>query len=217
MKNLLLKSLINKHAVISFDIFDTLIERMVEKPSDIFLIVGRIVLGEGQEEEFCIDRKRAEFDARAEARSGEATLETIYEKIPQKYITIKEKLKITEIEVELKYCKPKMSLLSYFHYALKLDKPIYLISDMYLSSDIIEQMLQKCGIRGYQKIYVSNEYEKNKISGQLFTQVIEDNEIKKKEMFHIGDSIKADFIGARRVGISSFLIRRKNRIGRLLR
>ena len=42
-------------------------------------------------------------------------------------------------------------------------------------------------------------------------------DIDKKNIIHIGDSIKADYIGARKAGISSILIGRKNRIGRLIR
>lgn len=42
MKNYLLQALISKYQYISFDIFDTLIERKVKAPSDIFAIVGKI-------------------------------------------------------------------------------------------------------------------------------------------------------------------------------
>lgn len=40
--------------------------------------------------------------------------------------------------------------------------------------------------------------------------------IKQSEIVHIGDSVKADFLGARKVGIKSILIRRKNRLKRLI-
>ena len=73
------------------------------------------------------------------------------------------------------------------------EKHILIISDMYLPSEVIQKMLKACNILDYEKIYVSNEYGVNKISGILFKKVIQDKKINAYEMIHIGDSIKADF------------------------
>ena len=77
-------------------------------------------------------------------------------------------------------------------------------------------MLEHCNITNYDSLYVSNEYGVNKISGKLFKIVLNQKGIKQSEIVHIGDSVKADFLGARKVGIKSILIRRKNRLKRLI-
>ena len=64
---------------ISFDIFDTLIERSVSKPTNIFEIVGEKVLGKEHRREFLENRIRAEKKARE--KSCEITLDQIYEEI----------------------------------------------------------------------------------------------------------------------------------------
>ena len=48
---------------------------------------------------------------------------------------------------------------------------------MYLPSEVIQKMLKACNILDYEKIYVSNEYGVNKISGILFKKVIQDKKI----------------------------------------
>lgn len=208
---------IQKYKAVSFDIFDTLVERNVDSPEDIFKKVGKMVFGENKADQFCNQRKRAEIEARKRQNSGEVTLNQIYNELCSKYDndTI-DLLRSTEIEMEIQSCYKKGSTKKIYEMCLKLKKDIFLISDMYLPYDVIERILEKCNINGYCKIYISNIYGKNKISGELFDIVLHENSIKPSEIIHIGDSIRADFIGARKVKIKSFLIGRKNRIGRLI-
>lgn len=217
MKNLFLKHLVNKYQVISFDVFDTLIERKVRLPSDIFRITGEQVLGTNYAKSFTKDRIDAESMARKLTDNGEVNLDEIYSLLQDKY---KEKaiiLKKAEIKNEIELCTPKEKIIQYFNYAISRSKEIYIISDMYLPTSIIETMLRKCGVFGYKKIYVSNEYRVNKITGKLFDCVIRENEINSDQMLHIGDSIKADYLGAKKTRIHSVLIGRKHRIRRLIK
>ena len=214
--NWLLKKLIKRYKVISFDIFDTLIERNVDNPSDIFSLTGEKILGKDKAKRFCEDRIKAEKNAREFNCTLEVTIDEIYEQLDKNYLQFVEKLKQSEIELELEKCHAKKNMVSVFSYAVSLGKPIYLISDMYLPKTVIEHILNKCGIDGYSKLYVSNEYGKNKLTGMLFQMVISENKLEKKNVLHIGDSVKEDFIGAHKAGINSFLISRKNRLGRLL-
>ena len=66
------------------------------------------------------------------------------------------------------------------------------------------------------QLYVSNTYGENKLSGKLFQIACKDWQIDLKSMIHIGDSIKADMIGAHKAGIHVWLVGRKNRIERLI-
>lgn len=212
----LIKHLIKKHDVISFDIFDTLIERTVINPSDIFLIVGNQILGESEADGFLTARQQAEREARKHALNAEVTLDDIYECLSEPYFGKRESLKLTEIQTEIDCCIKKESMADVFQFALDLGKSVFLVSDMYLSSDIIGQMIGKCGIAGYNKCYVSCEEHCNKINGELFRAVLNENGIESSSMLHIGDSLKADFLGAHKAGIESMLITRKNRLKRFL-
>ena len=208
---------INKYDVVSFDIFDTLIEREVDKPIDIFYLTGCKFFDENGAKLFQSARIRAERLAREKSDSGEVTLEDIY-----KYIDGYDQIQINnfmnmEQEIELNSCYSKVKINPIYRWAIDNGKKVILISDMYLSKKQITIMFSKCGIDQYSNLYVSNNHSKNKLTGELFDVAINELEIDKKNMIHIGDSIKADYIGARKAGVSSILIGRKNRIGRLIR
>jgi len=213
--NILLKTMINRHHVICFDIFDTLIERTVDKPSDIFCLVGAQILGREYKDEFCEARVLAEKRAREKTKSGEVTLDEVYMCLPEQYKKSDEYLKTAEIEAELNHCVIKKNMVGTYNYCVTSNKIVFLVSDMYLPKPVVSQIVQNCGITGFKEIYVSNVYGCNKISGKLFEIVASENSLPKAEILHIGDSVKADFIGARKAGIQSYLIRRKNRFRRL--
>ena len=213
MTNRLLRKL-KKYKVVSFDVFDTLIERTVKLPSDIFALVGANVLG--ADNGFVQNRIQAEKEARDRSVSGEVTLEDIYAGLRTEYGELADRLMNEEIELEIKSCTPKTSMTEIYKTATDSCEKVFIISDMYLPSTVIEKMLEKCGINSYLKIYVSNEYDCNKISGRLFERVILDNGINRSDMLHVGDSIKADYLGARKAKISSYLIGRKHRLLRLI-
>lgn len=212
-----LKYLINKKEYISFDIFDTLIEREVSDPTEIFYVVGKKVLGNQEAVHFYNVRISAERDARKTKKNGEVTLQDIYEKVSDSYPQEYKDLMREEIFWELQLCHPKLSIQPIWNYALHLGKRIYLISDMYLSRKEISDMLKKCKIVGFEDIYVSNEHSCNKITGELFKKVINEKQIDSKKMLHIGDSIKADYFGAHKVGVQAVLISRKGRVRNILR
>lgn len=217
MNKLISKYILRHYQYISFDVFDTLIERKVNKPSDIFAIVGKNILGEEKSEEFRELRKRAESSVREAKQHTEINLEEIYEELSKVYDWgMIKRLKNEEIRLEINLCYAKKEIIDFYNACIKSDKQILIISDMYLPAEVIKKMLEHCNIVNYETLYVSNEYGVNKISGKLFKIVLNRRGIKHSEMVHIGDSVKADFLGARKVGIKSILIRRKNRLKRLI-
>lgn len=216
MMNRFLKWQIDRHMTVCFDIFDTLIERTVDNPSDIFLLAGKKVLGDGDVTRFALARSLAEKNARSKSLTGEVSLNDIYEQLPCAYQDKKIDLKNAELQAEIENCIAKKSMQDIYYYALKKNKKIYLISDMYLSSEVIVKILSQCRITGFEKLYVSNECGCNKVTGELFKHVMARNALDRSRTLHIGDSIKADFIGAYKSGITPFLITRKGRIDRYI-
>lgn len=207
--------IIKKYDVISFDVFDTLIKRETKNPSDVFLLVGNKVLGPDKGKIFKEDRIKAELNARKLNECFECNLENVYDMLPSVYDNYKEELKNEEIRIEIQACHPKKKMVGFLNECLNNNKRVVIISDMYLSSAIIAKMLKRCGINNYEKLYVSNEYNTNKICGGLFQKAIKDLDIERKTMIHIGDSYTADVKGARKVGIDSKLVIGKSMINRI--
>lgn len=85
-----------------------------------------------------------------------------------------------------------------YNYAISKNKGIYIISDMYLPEKFILKMLNINGYRGFKQLYVSNVYAADKRSGKLFKKVMEDQGFSENEIIHVGDSVKADILGAKK-------------------
>ena len=212
----MIEKLINNYEYVSFDVFDTLIERKCLTPEQIFINTGRKVLGNRKKIKFLKLRKQAEEDAYNEL-GVRATLDDIYSNITAFSDKTIDDLKNEEIHQELENCYPKEIIDNIYKYAIKRKKKIIIISDMYLSENIISQMVKKCGYDKYEKLYVSNEYGVDKRSGKLFDLVLKKENITSNDIIHIGDSLKADILGARRNNIKSIFIPRKKMISRYLK
>lgn len=194
---------IDCYDVISFDIFDTLLSRDVEEPTCIFALAASSIFDEQNAKEFRKNRHDAEIKARAKRADKEVVLSEIYDELEPLYESVTADLLQAEINCEILHCFPVKKYTDLLNEFVKKKKKVFLISDMYLPLSVIIQMLDRCGISGYEKIYISGEYRCNKVSGQLFEKVIMDNHIERKRMLHIGDSFKADVKGAHKAGIKS--------------
>ena len=215
---------IDKYEYISFDIFDTLIKRKCGDAEFLFDIVAASYNekhnGRLDTVSFRKARILAEVKARQEAvidGHQEITLEQIYENIVCISENIeKKKLLQIEIEKELDLTQPNPQIIDIYQYCIKQGKRIALISDMYLNEDVVRSILYKSGIDGYQSLYLSSSYDKQKITGDLFDMYLQEGD-KTKNRLHIGDSIKADYLAAKRKGIHAIHIPRNPRRTRFYR
>ena len=208
--------------VISFDIFDTLIFRPFEKPTDLFHMVGA-ELGY-----LDFARLRAEAEARArkrnyqEAKTYEVTLEKIWDVIEEDVGIPKDTGMPVEIAAELNDCFGNPYMLEVFEELRKgmqekasgtggsaseaeaPDAPVIICtSDMYLPSDVLRKMLKKAGFAGISKIYVSCEQGAGKSDGSLYEKVrreLEEGSKRSLIFVHMGDNRVADLEKARAAG-----------------
>lgn len=189
-----LEKKICKYEIISFDIFDTLVSRCVQEPKDIFTIVENIY-NNLYKKNVTFARERIDAEKRARDKHiREVSLEQIYAEL---CIQDKEIFKMLEIEVELAYCVPNPIGKCLFEKAIKNKKQVIIISDMYLPKVIIEKILDKCKIKGYSSIYISCECGMTKASGEIYEYVLKDLNAKSKDIIHIGDNCKSDWINAK--------------------
>ncbi len=188
---------IDSHKIISFDIFDTLLIRPYVKPTDLFLHLEELERTSG----FAINRIEAEKNARKKHHDQEdITLEQIYNEIATKYQSLQQ----NELDLEKQVLRTNPDMKEIYEYALSKKKKIIVISDMYLSSEFLKQILHKNGYTKIENVYVSNECGSTKATGKLYQYVMNKLGEKSQNIFHIGDNIYSDIAKAKENGISSY-------------
>lgn len=204
---------ISKKEYVSFDIFDTLIKRDVKKPTDVFSIIEHNY-------KICDFYKRR-IEAEKIARKGkvDTTIDEIYDIYNELYlnnIDEAEKIKKIEKQVEYELCVQNKLLKKVYDFCIENNKKVYLISDMYLSSEILKEILEKNGYSKYEKLYVSCEYDRTKANGELYKYVIKELGIHTNKLIHIGNDIKTDYIMALKNNISTVKVKTKTYTGNSL-
>lgn len=195
-----LKDEIDNHDVISFDIFDTLLMRKLLFPRDVFKIVSR--RNKQLPFDFVSERISSEQDLLTD---GNPNIKQIYNRLSERNNDYDTKhLMSEEIKAEEEILITRKIVVDLFKYAVESSKDVYIVSDMYLSKDILEKILSERGITGYKDILVSCEYGKSKCSG-LFD--ILKTKINSKKCIHIGDNDEADGFYAKQAGFDYFLIK----------
>ncbi|MCR5846598.1 MAG: HAD hydrolase-like protein [Lachnospiraceae bacterium] len=195
---------------VSFDVFDTLIFRPLSQPTDLFYFIGK----ELGIMDFKNIRTWAEADARFKCyllnKHYEIGLPEIWENLSEDQGTDAKNGMLVEETVEKNLCYANPFMLKVWNELKKQGTKIVVVSDMYLPERIVREILEKNGFTGAEKIYVSNEYSKNKYEGKLFKYVANDlygNSSKNKDnnsnnikILHIGDNPKSDNESAKKAG-----------------
>ena len=165
----------------SLDVFDTALFRTVYLPTDIFKLIEQEVGNNFYE-------KRLEAENKARERNFYYNIYDIYKFLPE--FNVK-----TEIQAEISNCKANPKILKVYN-----ENPsnFVFISDMYLPSKIIEEMLKKVGYVN-PKVFVSCEMKGLKGDGALFKKVQE--VLGHKIQKHYGDNYGVDIEGAKKAGI----------------
>jgi HAD superfamily hydrolase (TIGR01549 family) len=199
-------------ALISFDIFDTLIDRKVEQPAHIFQLMEPSVLKitEGRLPNFKQIRSNAERKVRELAQEldgrDEITLYEIYDSIRNSYgLTEDQSRCICQLEVEEEFkslgCRESGRRL--YDLAVNSGARIILISDMYLPKDIIQKVLRNAGYPDI-PLYLSSETGCRKHDGALFDVVTEAEGVGVNRWLHIGDNPHGDIAVPHKKGIKCF-------------
>lgn len=169
--------------LVSLDVFDTAIFRKVFKPTDILNLVEENV-GHNFKEE------RIKAQDKVRRKNIHYTIMDIYNYLPFQ-MSPKE-----EIKTEILNCEPNPYILDLYN---KKEADYIFISDMYLPSSVIAEMLEMCGYEN-PKVFVSCEHKAGKGDGKLFLKVEEI--LGKKIEKHIGDNYHCDIKGAQKAGIT---------------
>ena len=201
---------IDNHKVISFDIFDTLLMRRILLPEDVFEVVELKLENRGIKIPF----KNLRLQAERELCGIEPNIDEIYYRF--EYLLkdngldcICDKLdyiKRVEINTDRLLLTTRKVVVDAFRYAVKSGKDVYLLTDMYYSSDLLSEILSSKGIVGYKKVFVSNEINCTKESGEAYSVLFNkiNNDFNKNDILHIGDNRRADVDMAQKNGFDVF-------------
>lgn len=207
----LLKSKIDRAKVVSFDIFDTLLFRKTNTPETIFDLVGRHFGIHGFRKLRMDEQNEASRRAYAAFGYPHADMDQIYEvlsehtEIPVDW----NEVKAYEIQMERDALVANTELLEFFRYAKDAGKRVIIVSDMYLTADILGEILTERGFVGFDRLYCSADEHKAKFNRDLFEHVVQQEGIAYGDMLHIGDKARDDgeFPGA--YGIDTFVYDRE--------
>lgn len=192
----------------SFDILDTCLCRTCGEPYAVFDLLARDVLGDNitvpQLADFRYIRTKGETLARKKSHAEDVTIEQIYKECDFSGLTDMPNDKIVqrEILIEKKVLRPIYNTLQKVKKIHSQNKFIVYISDMYLPSTVFIGVLKEFGFwKEGDKIFVSCEIGKSKVTGNLFRYVSKELNISFLRWTHYGDNRHSDVNVPRRLGI----------------
>ena len=195
---------LSKYDVISFDVFDTLVFRPFDLPTDLFYFLDE-PMGILDFHRIRIEMERkARIDRFKVKGNYEINLQDIWQKIEKEVGSNSVDGRKIEQDLEFRFCYANPFMLSVFQELQKLGKRIIITTDMYLPGDFIRQLLEHCGYIGFDRLYVSNAYEKSKAEGNLY-DVIRQDLGKSLNIIHVGDNEHSDVHMAKKHGMDALL------------
>ena len=188
--------------VVSFDMFDTLVVRPFFKPLDMFILMDKEFINITKCNPVVkFSKIRVETEKELRTKNIEVTLTQIYDYISEFYSIDKKKIyKLKELEEKLEYqfCTTRNTGYQLYSLANFVKKRIILTSDIYLSREVIEKILDNNNYK-FDHIYLSSELMKTKSNGNLYEHIITAE--KTDDIIHIGDNKYSDIEVAKRHNI----------------
>jgi predicted HAD superfamily hydrolase len=203
--------------VVSFDIFDTAIWRLVARPTDVFEYCQadvRNLVGDSTFP-FAEVRVNAERIARQQIVTRDVqdiTLDQIYDvlaRITRFDRTVIENIRNLELEAEAKLCYANPRILQAYNRCRMSGIKTVFVSDTYFSSQFLQELLKTKGF-GEVKVYASGEVKKTKHYGSLFTHIVKDLKCTRRRTLHIGDNLHSDYHKPKEKRIQGILLNEKS-------
>jgi FMN phosphatase YigB (HAD superfamily) len=197
--------------VVSFDVFDTVIARRCGAPETIFRIVGerlrerRILAFNAADFEHA--RIGAERRLRRSRGAREITLKEIYVEMNCLWLfpdAMVEEMIASELEAERENLFAIPGAQTMVQTARGAGRRIVFVSDMYLPETFLRSVLTELELLAKgDGLYVSSSWGKSKAHGELYGIVLDRERVGPREMVHIGDSFRVDYLKAKQAGIRS--------------
>jgi predicted HAD superfamily hydrolase len=206
-------------AVLSFDIFDTILWRRVPRPADVFGIIGARLRASGLAPEWVTDAtfRRMRIEAEKKSRNGREALGTevslfdIWRAMPSHVFDperLDEYVK-AEMEVEREFTVIDLDVAEVIKSALKHDVQVIFVSDTYFTEEHLNYLLDRPELGSLQdvRVFRSHQHGLDKANG-LFEVVLKELGKEPEQIVHIGDNEIADYEVPGEMGVRTVLFRR---------
>lgn len=200
----------------SFNIINTCFTRACGFSHNLFDILAYKVLGENSDTSIRTDftwiRINGEKKARSLSRKEEITLKDIYDCCSFEGLTTLSNQEIAQLEIETEKDQlvPVHTIKQQIETLHQKNQAVFYISDMYLPSDFLLQLLIENGFwKEGDKLYVSSKYGITKHSGQLYKYIAQKNKLSFKQWEHYGDNKNSDYRIPKKLGINAKFIQHK--------
>ena len=202
----------NKIKYVSFDVFDTLLKRLVP-PEQLYKIIEKELLDDGYDCAKDFAQKRMLAEQTLKEKKNIYSISDIYNESYFAALTLEEKKEFINYEIKsetqnLVPCYKGRQLYEKY----KTDYAIICISDMYISSQYLKRILIQNGYTEITHVIVSCDWNASKRSGDLYAKVLDKLQIKGNEIIHIGDAIRSDILNAFKSGIRVKRVKREKQM-----
>jgi len=200
---------------VSFDLFDTLVDRPFVHPHELFQFIEPLVRERTGNIYFPFHHLRREAERKAREATGhriEVTLDEIYEQLelitgfPRSLLV---DIKELEIQSELSLIGPRRGVVRAWRHAGTLGKLRSILTDIYLEEHVIRRILDRHGLSDFDLLFVSATERIRKDDGTIYPHYrseVQRIAPKASAFLHVGDNPRADGEMARRFGIETVVI-----------
>lgn len=203
---------LKKYDVVSFDVFDTLLFRCCEQPTDVFYFVGMVLRYPDFKQMRVEAERKARKKKQLENGTVELTLSELWDILSKDTGIPKAEGMQAELEWEKRCCYANPYMQTVIRHLQKQKKRMFAVSDMYLGKQFLVPLLESCGYTGFSDILVSCDFGKSKCDGGLY-QILRERLGDGKSCVHIGDHRYADYFQAIRHGLAAFHYPNVNQMG----
>ncbi|MDR2259829.1 MAG: glycosyltransferase [Azoarcus sp.] len=204
---------------LSFDVFDTLVARVIEPPEHIAKRVAQCLgerIGNADIDGLLAARGEVEAQLRAAAQAAGGDHECHHDDIIAEWIarvtprrTAEEQAELAgfaagrEYEFERLALTAKPAARLFLQWARAAGLRIVAVSDMYLGERQLRRLLDDLGYGGLiDCIYVSSEHGIGKYSGRLFAEMLAREGLAADRVLHVGDNFHSDALAPVRMGLA---------------
>ncbi|HCK4576685.1 TPA: sulfotransferase [Pseudomonas aeruginosa] len=177
--------------VVSFDVFDTALLRLVRQPTDVFRYIEQT---HGLQGFYHWRIKREVDERRLQPAARDISLNDIYRDHPE-WLPL-------EVAAERAFCVANPEVFELYRKAVTLKKLIYFVSDMYLRHEDIEHLLDDAGYQQRDALLVSSKDDLIKGDGSRFRDL--QSTWADLRVLHVGDNRLADVEWPKKLGFDAF-------------
>ncbi|HEX3800411.1 MAG TPA: glycosyltransferase [Verrucomicrobiae bacterium] len=199
---------------VSFDFFDTIVWRMVNRPTDVFFELGhrlheqKALAPAINPADFGTLRRYAEMKTRErqnlkDPKVEDISLAAVYDNMRSVLAANPADCAQVEHHAESEICLLNPGMAQFIQHVRERGLKVVIISDIYFSADQLRDILRANHFDPaiFEFILTSCDEKVCKGTGNLFKRALQNLNLSPDQMLHVGDNYHADVIGARHAGI----------------